>query len=50
MKVDTSIVPDSCTKYMQVPDISWNKPSKQKVTDLHDEWLANKGLHQEKPA
>ena len=37
MKVDTAIVPPGggCTKYVQAPDVSWNKPFKQKVSDLY---------------
>ena len=27
-KVDRVIVPGGCTKYIQAPDVSWNKPFK----------------------
>ena len=27
-KIDVSIVPGGCTKYIQAPDVSWNKPFK----------------------
>ena len=27
-KIDASIVPGGCTKYIQAPDMSWNKPFK----------------------
>ena len=49
MKVNTTIVPGGCTKYVQAPDVSWNKPFKQKVTDLYDEWLATEWLEREFP-
>ena len=43
-KVDVALVPDGCTKYIQPPDISWNKPFKQIVTEQYDRWMAE-GVH-----
>ena len=43
-KIDPAIVPGGCTKYIQAPDVSWNKPFKAKVTEKYDEWMAN-GQH-----
>ena len=40
-KIDHVIVPGGCTKYIQAPDVSWNKPFKAKVTEKYDEWMAN---------
>ena len=40
-KIDPVIVPGGCTKYIQAPDVSWNKPFKAKVTEKYDEWMAN---------
>ena len=30
-KIDPVIVPGGCTKYLQAPDVVWNKPFKEKV-------------------
>ena len=32
------------TKYMQVPDVCWNKSFKAKVTEKYDEWMSE-GVH-----
>ena len=42
---ESVIVPGGCTKYIQAPDVVWNKPFKQRVAELYDEWLAN-GVHE----
>ena len=44
-KVDPVIIPGGCTKYIQAPDVSWNKPFKQNITEKYDEWMA-KGIHE----
>lgn len=44
-KVDPVIIPGGCTKYIQAPDVSWNKPFKQNITGKYDEWMA-KGIHE----
>ena len=31
-KIDVSIVPEGCTKFIQAPDVSWNKPFKALAT------------------
>ena len=31
-KIDRVIVPGGCTKYIQAPDVSWNKPRAQRST------------------
>lgn len=38
-------VPGGCTKYIQAPDVSWNKPFKVSCTEKYDEWLAKVGIH-----
>ena len=43
-KIDPVIVPSGCTKYIQVPDVAWNKPFKAKVTEKYDAWMAD-GAH-----
>ena len=35
-KVDRVIVPGGCTRYIQVPDVSWNKPFKVACTEKYD--------------
>ena len=39
-KIDSVIVPP-CTKYIQAPDVVWNKPFKAKIQELCYQWLAN---------
>uniref|UniRef100_A0A914WZ70 HTH CENPB-type domain-containing protein n=1 Tax=Plectus sambesii TaxID=2011161 RepID=A0A914WZ70_9BILA len=41
MKVDMAAIPGGCTKYVQAPDVSWNKPFKQKIEEYYSEWLFN---------
>ena len=45
MNVDSVIIPDGCTKYIQTSDVCWNKPFKARMTKLYDEWLSE-GVHQ----
>ena len=46
-KIDIVFVPGGCTKYIQAPDVSWNKPFKAYCTERYDEWLETVGIHQE---
>ena len=39
LNVDQATVPGSCTKYIQAPDVSWNKPFKSRCTEEYDNWL-----------
>ena len=41
-KVDRVIVPGGCTKYIQAPDVRWNKPFKAGCTEKCNEWLETK--------
>ena len=46
MNVDHSvIIPAGCTKYVQAPDVCWNKPFKARMTELNDQWLSE-DVHQ----
>ena len=45
VKVHTAIIPGGCTKHIQAPDVSWNKPFKGFITEKYDQWLAD-GLHE----
>ena len=40
-KIDTPIVHRGCTKCIQAPDVSWNKPMNDYLRDMCDLWLAN---------
>ena len=40
MNVNSVIVPGGCTKYIQVPDMCWNKLFKARMTVLYDQWLS----------
>ena len=46
-QIDVVLVPGGCTRYIQAPDVSWNKPFKQLCTEFYDEWLSTVGIHQE---
>ena len=46
-KIDHIIVPGGCTKYIQAPDVSWNKPFKSSCTEKYDHWLSTVGIHEE---
>lgn len=37
---DVAVIPGGCTKYIQAPDVSWNKPFKQKITEFYDNWMS----------
>ena len=49
-KIDPVIVPGGCTKYIQAPDICWNKPFKASCTEKYDECLGTERIHEETPA
>ena len=38
--IDPAIVPGGCTKFIQAPDVSWNKPMKELLCESYDSWLA----------
>ena len=44
MRIDDALIPDGCTKYIQAPDVFWNKPFKGRIMEFYDEWLAS-GMH-----
>ena len=45
-KFESAIIPGGCTKYVQAPDVSWNKPFKALVSENYDEWLSTVGINQ----
>ena len=40
LKIESVVIPGGCTKYIQPADVSWNKPFKEKIQELHDTWLS----------
>ncbi len=38
MKIDSAVVPGGTTRYIQAPDVSWNKSFKSKYSQYYDEW------------
>ena len=40
VNADSVIIPGGCTKYIQAPDVCWNKPFKARITELYDQWLS----------
>ena len=36
-----AVVPGGCTKYVQAPDVSWNKPFKASICRSHEDWMAD---------
>ena len=45
INVDSVIILGGYTKYVQAPNVCWNKPFKARMAELYDQWL-NKGIHQ----
>ena len=41
LKTETVIIPGGCTKYVQAPDVVWNRPVKDRIQEQCDNWLAN---------
>ena len=49
-KIDRVIVPGGRTKFIQAPDVSWNRPFKSSCTEKYDEWLGTVGINEETAA
>ena len=47
--INIALVPGGCTKYIQAPDVSWNKPFKDLCQIAYDDWMAETG-HKITPA
>ena len=43
--IESVIIPGGCTKYIQAPDVVWNKPFNGMIQEFYDDWLAN-GKHE----
>ena len=46
VKIDHVIIPGGCTKFIQAPDVSWNKTFKAFCTERYNQWSAD-GVHAE---
>ena len=44
-KIDHVIIPGGCTKFIQAPDVCWNKPFKERCTEKYDMWLESEGIN-----
>lgn len=40
-KVKAAYIPGGCTKFIQVPDVSWNKPFKENIRPQYEHWMVN---------
>ena len=38
---------EGCTKFIQAPDISWNKAFKAVCAERYNQWLVEEGIHNE---
>ena len=45
INLDSVIIPDGCTNYIQALDVCWNKPFKARMIELYDQQLSG-GVHQ----
>ena len=41
MKTNDALIPGGCTKYVQAPDVVWNKSFKGHIVESYDEWLGS---------
>ena len=48
--ITSPTIPGGCTKYIQAPDVCWNKPFKANGTEMYDQWLSEEGLNLETSA
>ncbi|KAL3089346.1 hypothetical protein niasHS_007068 [Heterodera schachtii] len=39
--VETVFIPGGCTKFIQAPDVSWNKPFKERIRHFYNIWMSN---------
>ena len=46
LRLDTAIVPGGCTKFIQGPDVVWNKIFKSSMENCYDTWLSCPAAHQ----
>ena len=44
MRIDDALIPGECPKYIQAPDVFWNRPLRGHIMEFYDEWLAS-GVH-----
>ena len=39
LNTDMAVIPGGCTSLIQAPDVSWNKPFKDRYRELYEEWM-----------
>ena len=39
--LDVAMVPGGTTKYIQAPDVSWNRPFKKSLVEQYDDWMSD---------
>ena len=45
LRLNTSIIPGGCTKYIEAPDVVWNACFKSHMRSCYDTWLSEPSLH-----
>jgi len=45
-----AVIPGGTTKYIQAPDLSWNRPFKQSIQEQHTEWISEEANMSRTPA
>ena len=46
LKLDTAVVPEGCTKFIQAADVAWNASFKSHIRGYYDVWLAEPTAHE----
>ena len=46
LKLQTSVVPGGCTKFIQAADVAWNGPFKSHMRSSYDTWLSEPSCHE----
>uniref|UniRef100_A0A915NQE5 Uncharacterized protein n=1 Tax=Meloidogyne floridensis TaxID=298350 RepID=A0A915NQE5_9BILA len=46
LKLEPAFVPGGCKKFVQAPDLSLNKPFKEKVRYFYEIWMVNGDRHE----
>ena len=44
LKLDAAVIPGGCTRFLQPADVSWNRPFKAKILELHNSWMSDGNL------
>jgi hypothetical protein len=41
LRLEAAYIPGGCTKFIQAPDVSWNKPFKERIRHYYGLWMTN---------